>query len=193
VFCVTQNFPIMEEYMKSEELKEKKEAAYEAVRDLEATMLDSLVTQTMKGKTTDSVPMVVVEKSSPKYTKLPESSTPMVTVTPYVEEKFTVSYIEQEVRKLRQNEADLEEDKLLANLSSVILKNPDSGSSVYPIPEWPVPTLYPATTTNELPPGWSVTNTETEGFKISLRMSTMEGLLGFFIIMGMGKSFFVTA
>jgi hypothetical protein len=178
--------------MRLEEIKERKEAAYEAARDLEATMLDALVTQTMKGKTTVSVPIVVVEKSSPKSTKLPESFTDKATTTPYVEEKVTVSYIEQEVRKLRQDEADLEEDKLLANLSAVILKNPDSGSSVYPIPEWSVPTPYPATANNELPPGWSVTNTETEGIKLSLRMGTMEGLLGFFIIMGMGKLFFVT-
>jgi hypothetical protein len=180
----------MEDYMKAEEVKDRKEAAYEAARDLEATMLDALVTKTMRTKVTTSVPSVVVEKSYSTTTKVPEVSTVLIPVTPYVEEKVTVSYIDQEVKKLSQEVADLEEDKLLANLSATILKNPDVGSSVYPIPEWPVTTLYPATTDNALPAGWSVTNTETEGVKVMLKLSTGEGLLGFFVIMGMGKNVF---
>jgi len=178
----------MEAYLEAEEAKTRLQVASEAAREMEATMAKEYFTSALMAN--DSVTLVTpsVVKLSIPTTRLPKVASVPATEAPIVSSSTTVSYMEQEVKKARQMEADIEEARLLANLSQSVIVSPKKGDPTFLDPEWSAVPLYPATTGDKLPTGWSVINTDTEGVTVTLKMGTAEGLMGFLVIMGMGKS-----
>ena len=179
----------MEAYILAEEAKSRLNAAFEAARYMEIMMAGKYFTPAMVAKTSAASELPKVVRWSSHTTELSPVTSVPVTVAPIVSSNTIMSYMEQELNKVKQMEADFEGTKTLATLSQNVMLSPKKGNPALPDPEWPVVPLYPATTGDKLPTGWSVTNTDTEGVTVTLKMGTAEGLMGFIVIMGMGKSF----